>query len=118
MSYEGYYQIICENGHYSCVSESYGEHPITCHECNAEPKWTNAVDETNCYDDGFIFRTDLEPYIKVGTVPPPVDTLYLRNRIVAWDRSPDDGVERPRYERIPVSKDDIARAKQLARYKP
>jgi hypothetical protein len=60
MSYEGYRQCICENGHVSNRDEVYTgpweeppEEP-TCPICNSEIKWSNSVDITNDDDVGFI----------------------------------------------------------------
>lgn len=59
MSWEGYYQCICKNGHYFVVSDVYSEE-INCLECNAEPAWENVVDDTNCDSDGVISMQDID----------------------------------------------------------
>lgn len=69
MSYEGYVQKICGNGHYFRV-DAYddcsgpwadGEKPgaDNCPVCGKEAVWRNSVDETNGENYGFI---DLTPY--------------------------------------------------------
>ena len=56
MSYEGYYQIICKQGHYhTCdcydypdfTSELSGQEPWKCGICGASAAWYNSVDVTN-----------------------------------------------------------------------
>jgi len=54
MSFEGYEQKLCQNGHYwqNNVYDSYGsdEDPENCPICNAPVAWYNIVDLTNgCY---------------------------------------------------------------------
>jgi hypothetical protein len=59
MSFEGYFQILCKNGHKSSpdcyenphfgepATDEFGtKHPWTCH-CGATASWWNLVDETN-----------------------------------------------------------------------
>lgn len=67
MSYEGYVQNICKNGHYFSSSDSWGsEHDETC-ECGSAAAWKNSVDDTNGQSYGeipdgilrkFYMRTD------------------------------------------------------------
>ena len=45
MSYEGYEQAICENGHYQEVDAYFSCE--NCRTCGAPIKWTNSVEETN-----------------------------------------------------------------------
>lgn len=52
MSYEGYVQQLCTNGHYS-QADAYAD-GFACVDCGAEIAWTNAVDETNCDSFGYI----------------------------------------------------------------
>lgn len=62
MSYEGYDQILCKNGHlfeYDCYVS-----PIDCHEsvwhcpiCNEGMAWWNSIDQTNGVDE----ETNLYP---------------------------------------------------------
>ncbi|MBI3632900.1 MAG: hypothetical protein HY226_01260 [Candidatus Vogelbacteria bacterium] len=72
MSYEGYVQVLCENGHYHTldaydmiVSDSidwqmyrgYGSDearkPWACF-CGKDMVWVNQVDETNCESVGYV----------------------------------------------------------------
>lgn len=48
MSFEGYYQKLCENGHHT-NNDVYWDSEIdnTCPICDAPIVWTNLVDETN-----------------------------------------------------------------------
>ena len=45
MSFEGYYQHLCENGHYWCC-DAYCDND-TCNECGGNSVWENLVDQTN-----------------------------------------------------------------------
>jgi predicted nucleic-acid-binding Zn-ribbon protein len=63
MSYEGYDQLLCKNGHYwTCDAFdniSYNElgqavHPVSCPYCQNPNVWSNSVDQTNGGDVGFI----------------------------------------------------------------
>ena len=57
MSYEGYVQTICENGHYSefdAHDTRWVRGEIECPECESEIVWVNEVDETNCDGYGYI----------------------------------------------------------------
>lgn len=52
MSFEGYYQILCKNGHYHCEdcysSYGYGDTLVwRCPECQEQVAWENLVDITN-----------------------------------------------------------------------
>lgn len=48
MSFEGYDQLICKNGHtYSCGLYDYDELHPSCPHCKAAPVWRNLVDQTN-----------------------------------------------------------------------
>lgn len=62
MSFEGYTQHICQNGHYGLEPYDYaGDQPEwTCDECGAKSAWSNLVDDTNCDNLGYI-----EPVVKV-----------------------------------------------------
>ena len=56
MSYEGYEQNICANGHYTNKSSGYEDMydiASVCH-CGANFMWINYVDDTNCNNYGFI----------------------------------------------------------------
>lgn len=62
MSFEGYYQHICQNGHYGTEPYDYAGDapPWKCDECGAESAWCNRVDDTNCDNCGYI-----EPVVRV-----------------------------------------------------
>jgi len=52
MSFEGYYQNLCSNGHY-WTEDVYGENYETCPRCGKETVWSNLVDVTNgSYEEG------------------------------------------------------------------
>jgi hypothetical protein len=50
MSFEGYYQLICEKGHYYHEGLFGLEEKTPCPYCKSEPAWWNLVDTTN--DEG------------------------------------------------------------------
>ena len=62
MSYEGYYQLLCANGHeFSADALDFG-HDGKCPHCKADSVWWNGVDQTN--DDGdkdIVELTEIEP---------------------------------------------------------
>jgi len=48
MSFEGYYQILCSNGHYSMVNVyAFNKKSWRCRHCGNPTRWTNTVDTTN-----------------------------------------------------------------------
>ena len=47
MSYEGYSQFICKNGHYFTLDCSYADDNPECPNCFSKPIWENGVDQTN-----------------------------------------------------------------------
>lgn len=57
MSYEGYSQNICQNGH-KFNSGSFWNDPPLCSICKAEIAFANSVDDTNCDAYGFISDED------------------------------------------------------------
>ncbi len=61
MSYEGYEQCICENGHYFETPCSYMfiENASIC-ECGAKSVWDNSVDDTNCDSFGIVLKEDID----------------------------------------------------------
>ena len=61
MSYEGYEQHICENGHYY-NSDCY-DHDAICPICGGKSAWYNSVDQTNGPSMGEVLMTDLESFI-------------------------------------------------------
>lgn len=53
MSYEGYNQLLCAEGHYweaDCYADYYDE--LHCPDCGNPPVWQNGVDTTNELGDG------------------------------------------------------------------
>ena len=62
MSFEGYYQVICKNGHYHTVDAYHADEELACPFCKCPKEWDNLVDTTNgSHDeagnrvDGFVF---------------------------------------------------------------
>lgn len=51
MSYEGHFQCICENRHYTEPEEDYSCRALKCPICKAKLVFLNPVDDTN--GDGF-----------------------------------------------------------------
>lgn len=68
MSYEGYVQAICANGHYTSFPEPYdmGYEHLSCPTCKAKFGWTNSVSTTNCDS--------------VGVIPPDVMKTFVKER--------------------------------------
>jgi hypothetical protein len=60
MSYEGYEQHICENGHRFNTEAGYAyfgdDNPPACPYCGAKSVFCNCVDQTNCEDMGVILN--------------------------------------------------------------
>ena len=54
MSYEGFEQHLCTNGHYWEEDSSYAETDNVCPFCKTPSVWYNCVDETNCEGVGYI----------------------------------------------------------------
>lgn len=94
MSYEGYSQCICFNGHYSEM-DVYAERE-DC-ECGASFAWTNSVDSTNGDEVGIIpmgvldekYRTDRHDNQgeDIYDIPKAEDTQRLRCRVECDSRS-------------------------------
>lgn len=64
MSYEGYEQCICKNGHYFERDAYQDDRP--CPDCDEEAAWFNGVDQTNGEDAGFIPIEALDPFVITG----------------------------------------------------
>jgi len=65
MSYEGYEQVLCENGHYNEIdSRVQDPEEYSCPFCGAGIAWFNCVDQTN--SDGSEYHIELD--IKVESV--------------------------------------------------
>ena len=63
MSFEGYEQVICANGHLSIRDVFWhfdGNERWECPDCGAQTAWVNVVDETNGDEYGFI---EMEPFV-------------------------------------------------------
>jgi len=55
MSFEGYYQFLCDDGHYWIANVyEHDEDTAKCPYCNKKVKWWNLVNETNEPDVGKI----------------------------------------------------------------
>ncbi len=64
MSYEGYEQCICENGHYFTQPGQYAfSEGLSKCQCGSEVAWSNSVDETNCDSYGIVLMSDLNKLI-------------------------------------------------------
>jgi len=63
MSFEGYYQRLCNNGHLSeeDVYSSCNEHYWHCTVCKEPLAWWNLVDQTNSQDEGKISLQEKSP---------------------------------------------------------
>ena len=64
MSFEGYFQYVCKEGHY-WNSDCYIEHDI-CPQCHQKAVWDNLVDETNGSHDEDGKRID--GYVELETL--------------------------------------------------
>jgi hypothetical protein len=54
VSFEGYYQLVCENNHYFTIDVySWDFNKRKCIYCESEIIAKNLVDETNCDSDGY-----------------------------------------------------------------
>lgn len=58
MSYEGYEQHLCTNGHRFDAGEHWDGEPRICDDCGAGSAFCNDVDETNCDGVGVIPNWD------------------------------------------------------------
>ena len=68
MSFEGYYQVLCENGHYStkdCYQDDHNS--FTCPICGQKMAWWNLVDVTNGSWDEDNTRIDGYVELKIKT---------------------------------------------------
>ena len=62
MSFEGYYQVLCEQGHYIIIDVyNFDEFNHKCPICQSKVAWWNIVDETNCESVGYIELDVKEP---------------------------------------------------------
>lgn len=80
MSYEGYSQVICADGHYferNCWDNS------ICY-CGAEDAWENMVDQTNGPNQGEILPEDMKMFI---VEPQKIETCKCCNNIKIIEQS-------------------------------
>lgn len=66
MSFEGYYQILCKNGHYETISvyNHQDMYEWRCSSCDSPAVWYNLVDQTNGSWDEENNRIDGYVYLK------------------------------------------------------
>lgn len=64
MSFSGYYQRICNAGHYS-VCDAFDEDVEPQCDCGAKIGWSNLVDQTNGYEGGDIPIKILEQHFLI-----------------------------------------------------
>jgi hypothetical protein len=59
MSFEGYFQLLCANGHYFTADAYYYDthEDCPCLACGAEVVWENLVDTTNVETEGYVKLT-------------------------------------------------------------
>ena len=75
MSYEGYEEHICKNGHYFTSDPFYFDDVPNCPYCKVPAAWTNSVDQTNYYSQGEIGEEVLAKHFLVE--PEVVETCNL-----------------------------------------
>lgn len=64
MSYEGYTQNLCENGHrFSSPDHLWFGNGTLCPFCNEKVCWNNSVDQTNFEDVGYISDEDWSRFL-------------------------------------------------------
>ena len=67
MSFEGYYQVICKNGHASDAQLDFDEIYWSCPSCGDSFAWCNIVDYTNGSYDNNGKRIDGYKKLKIKT---------------------------------------------------
>jgi hypothetical protein len=73
MSYEGYYQCLCKNGHYF-EENVYDTHNNACPHCSSEVAWWNQVDTTNgsfYYDSAENQKERIDGFVELEVDKPP-----------------------------------------------
>lgn len=77
MSFEGYYQTICQNGHYNEIDWLAFEHgTILCDECHASLLWRGPrISTTNGTDDDYGQRIEMNPDAENKVPLPPTCTF-------------------------------------------
>jgi len=69
MSYEGYTQNLCESGHrFNLDAHWWFAKEPTCPHCGLRICWSNDVDQTNCYDEGYISEEDWQKFLHTPEV--------------------------------------------------
>ena len=61
MSFQGFYQHLCKNGHYwtkDAVEAMYDDETPICPKCGEKSVWKNCVDQTNGSYDEYDIRID------------------------------------------------------------
>lgn len=84
MSFEGYYQNICKNGHESFrglwdgdfYDGSYDDSELTCKECGAKLRYTRLIDTTNGIDENDS-QTQTAKTVVIGFVSTPTKDIKL-----------------------------------------
>jgi hypothetical protein len=79
MSYEGYEQCICKNGHYFELDVMYFWHEpenAVCDECEAPAAWRNSVDTTNYEEVGEIPLELLQKHFLISPEEPGKEAVY------------------------------------------
>jgi hypothetical protein len=51
MSFEGFYEYICEKGHYKSVDVYNDSHSGSCDKCGSKWGYSHLVDQTNGYEE-------------------------------------------------------------------
>lgn len=63
MSYEGYEQVLCKNGHlFNMYDIGYTELEDDCYKCpscKTKPVWYNCVDQTNDSGDEYVIKLEV-----------------------------------------------------------
>jgi len=67
MSFEGYYQILCKNGHHSTEELDFDENIWKCPFCNEDFAWAHIIDTTNGSWDETGKRIDKYKQLKIKT---------------------------------------------------
>ena len=85
MSFEGYYQCVCKNGHYFEIN-AYDDRD-KCVDCYQDIVMKNIVDETNCEQYGYVripvdksFNVDKEFFKRYFASEEKISYFYLRNK--------------------------------------
>jgi len=76
MSFEGYYQCLCEKGHYSelDVYDPAANDTYVCPICNSPVAWHNQVDTTNgsfYYDEAGNQKERIDGFVELEVDQPP-----------------------------------------------